>query len=111
MDEVVLVLAAPLRPDDVPALLADLPAGAAIRCDARALVEPDLATVDALARLQLGTRGRIRLAAVPAGLATLLDMVGLGQLFPPSVQVVGQSEDREQRRGVEEHREAGDAAG
>ena len=59
---------------------------------------PDLALVDALARLQLAARRRgvaVRIVNPPAELVELLDLVGL------RVEVLGETEDREQP-GIEE---------
>jgi len=66
---------------------------------------PDLATVDALARLQLAARrlgGSLRLRDVGDELGELLDLVGLRR------EVGGQPEGREELLGVEEGVEPGD---
>lgn len=78
-------------------------------------VRPDLAVVDALARLQLVARrlgGSIRLRDPPAELGELLDLVGLADVVgvAPAVlalQPGGQAEGGEQL-GVEEVVDAGD---
>src|SRR5262245_25486563 len=72
---------------------------------------PDLALVDALARLQLLVSrfgGRIHLRDACPELCGLLDLVGLATVLPAgseasasAVKLVGQAEDGEQR-GVEE---------
>jgi hypothetical protein len=61
----------------------------------------DLRTVDLLARLRLRTGAR--LVRAPRELWELLDLCGL-------VEVVGQPEEREQRRRVEEERQLDDPA-
>jgi anti-anti-sigma regulatory factor len=66
---------------------------------------PDAGTIDALARLQLQARRQgleIRLTEVPGELRELLGLCGLGDVL--SLEVVGQAEQREERRGVEEER-------
>jgi ABC-type transporter Mla MlaB component len=71
-------------------------------CDVGALVEPDVAAVEALARLQLAARRsgcRITLYDVPPQLGGLLELMGLGDIFPPAVN----------GRGVAEARTAGTA--
>jgi len=82
------------------------------RCGAEATIgtvgvrRPDLATVDALARLQLAARrlgGSLRLRDVGDELGELLDLVGLRR------EVGGQSEGREEVLGVEEGVEPGDS--
>jgi ABC-type transporter Mla MlaB component len=53
-------------------------------CDVGALVEPDVAVVDALARLQLAARRsgcRIDLQGVGPALADLLELMGLAEIF------------------------------
>jgi hypothetical protein len=68
---------------------------------------PDLAAVDDVARLQLSaTRlgGGIVLVAAVAALRELLDLAGL------SVEMRGEAEEGEDRRGVQEHVEPGDPA-
>jgi len=66
----------------------------------------DLGTVDALARLQLaaGRLGRrVVLREPPATLVDLIAFVGLEDVLP--VEARRQSEQREERVGVEEERE------
>ena len=76
---------------------------------------PDAAFVDALARLQLTARRlgySIELGNVPAELRDLLELMGLGDVFPRCEQLpVGmgrQPEQREHPRGVEEERHPAD---
>lgn len=80
-----------------------------IVCDVEALVEPDVATVDALARLRLAARLRGRdvvLLHASDDLQRLIALVGLDDALPPCealvVQVEGQVEEGEDRRGIEE---------
>jgi hypothetical protein len=60
-------------------------------CDVGALVDPDVAAVEALARLQLAARRsgcRIGLYDVPPELGGLLELMGLGDIFPPGSSTV-----------------------
>jgi hypothetical protein len=82
-------------------------------CDVGALVEPDVAAVEALARLQLAARRsgcRITLYDVPPQLGGLLELMGLGDIFPPAstVEAWRKPEQREQPLGVEEEADPGD---
>ncbi len=100
------------------ALLESSPTDAVV-CDLKALARVDLATVEALARLQLTARraGRqIRLRHASADLQALLVLTGLSEVFPldldadldsegPSLlahEAQGQPEEHEEPRGVEE---------
>jgi hypothetical protein len=74
-----------------------------------ALVGPDAAAVDALARLQLTAQrlgGSIRLRNACGGLQDLLDLMGLREVFPLCVglrlEARRQAEEREQARLDEE---------
>lgn len=86
----------------------------AVVCDVSALVDPDAAAVDALARLQL-TAGRLgrRLLLIDAcdDLRELLALVGLADVVPPygelPLEVKGETKKREEGRGVEEEADAG----
>ena len=54
-------------------------------CDVGALVEPDVAAVDALARLQLAARRsgcRITLQGVAPEMGDLLELMGLTEILP-----------------------------
>ncbi len=89
-----------------------------IICDVGAVVDPDAVTVDALARLALTARrvgGHVRLLHVSFRLRELLAFVGLGDVVGLSRELAlepgGQSEQREQSRGVEEEDDPGDPAG
>ena len=69
-----------------------------------------LATVEALARLQLAARRMgldLRLHVVSHELRDLIQLAGLTQVL--GVEPRGQPEEREQRVGVEEEGELGDA--
>ncbi|MFF2352969.1 STAS domain-containing protein [Kitasatospora sp. NPDC058115] len=93
-----------------------------LSCDLGALTAPDLAVVDALARLRLaaarhGVRLVLRNAAGP--LRDLLAFSGLGAVLPveedgagllPGRQPWRQAEEREQHVRVEEVGEPGDPA-
>jgi ABC-type transporter Mla MlaB component len=75
-----------------------------IVCDVSALA-PDAGAIDALARLQLHVRRHgleLRLSKVPSDLRELLALCGLGDVL--GVEVVGQTEEREERGSVEEER-------
>ncbi len=86
-------------------------------CDVGTLVDPDCATVDALARLQLTARrlGRqVRLRNACGELQELLALVGLSDVVPCAAlrrEQRGQAEDRKQARGVEEEADPGDPTG
>jgi len=100
-------LGSPVTRDAIPALCAELAGmlrgapGGVVTCDVAAVARPDVATVEALARLRLtaGRHGR-RLVVRGAGpvLLDLVRLVGLTDLL----EVSGQSEEREQARSVEE---------
>lgn len=84
-------------------------------CDVGALVHPDGVVIEALARMQLtasGLGGRIVLLGASAELTALLTLTGLRDAIPSAVgsgvEPVGQSEEREEVRRVEEEADAGD---
>jgi hypothetical protein len=84
-------------------------------CDVAGLTDADLATVDALARLQLiaGRLGiTLELRGAPRELRELLDLAGLRDVVrcsePLPVEVRGQAEQREEPGGVEEEADPGD---
>ena len=91
---------------------------AAIVCDVRSVIHPDLATIDLVARLVLEARRRQRDITVQGAargltglfaLAGLDDVVRCGQLEASlAVEVIGQPEHREEPRGVEEERDPTD---
>jgi hypothetical protein len=77
-------------------------------CDVRALA-PDALTIDTLARLQLAARRvghEVALRGVSLELLELLELFGLTGVL--RVEVGRQSEEREERVGVEEERELDD---
>jgi anti-anti-sigma regulatory factor len=98
-------IAADLARADLPGLCADLAdrlrcqaPGGTVVCDVRAVVRPDVVTVEALARLRLTARRHgYALAVVGAGpqLAGLIGLLGLSETFR-------QAEQREEAVGVEE---------
>jgi ABC-type transporter Mla MlaB component len=84
-------------------------------CDASGLTGLDLAAVVVLARLQLTARrsgGRIRVRSAGSELHDILWLSGLcdvvGPCTPLLLEAGGQTEEREEPRGVEEERDAGD---
>jgi hypothetical protein len=88
---------------------------ALVVCDVGAIVDPDVVTVDALARLQLTARrlGRqLRLRDACVELQELLAFVGLGEVMPlcsaSPLEPRGQAEQREQARRVQEEADPGD---
>jgi ABC-type transporter Mla MlaB component len=120
---IVLVFGGPVTRDDVPglcdnvcALLQASDAGL-ILCDVGAVVDPDVAAVEALARLRIATRRlgrRMRVRNASPEFEELLAFMGLGDALPVRAELrleVGrQSEEREERLGVEEERELADPA-
>jgi ABC-type transporter Mla MlaB component len=84
-------------------------------CDVATLSQPDLATLDALARMQLTARrcgARLQLQGATPGLIGLLALTGLAEALPllRSIEPHRQPEQREQRLHVEEGIDPGDAA-
>jgi hypothetical protein len=129
---VVVPIGPDFKPSDVPACCEDIRVAAAgedvdVVCDASSLVDPDLGTIDGLARLALAIRRLgydIRLDPAPCELAGLLVLVGLADVVPcaEQVQPAGsaqpagsvvearrQPEHREELRGVEEEDDPADA--
>jgi anti-anti-sigma regulatory factor len=102
---------------DIPVLCAGLAeslrgrGGGDVVCDVAGIARPDVATIDALARLRMTARrhGR-RLVVTGAGpeLLLLLRLVGLLDVL---AQAGGQPEEREQAGGVEEVVHRGDPPG
>jgi hypothetical protein len=116
-----LVIGNAVTPCDVPALCERvrslLERDRSIVCDVTALAEPDLGTVDALARLQLTVKrlgGSIELRGATSRLEELLALAGLEGVLPLcpdlGVEPVGQSEQREEPLGVEEEADPGDVS-
>ena len=86
------------------------PRPSTIVCDVGTLA-PDVAAIDALARLQLAARRlglEIRLRHASSELQCLLAFVGLSEVL--RLETGGQPEEREERLGAEEERELGDPA-
>ncbi len=84
-------------------------------CDVGALVNPDAAAIDALARLQLTARrsgGQVRLRNASSRLQELLFLMGLSDVLPLwrelRLESSGQAEQREEPRGVEEKADPAD---
>jgi ABC-type transporter Mla MlaB component len=89
-----------------------------VRCDVGALADPDAATVDVLARLQLTARrlGRqVRLRHACVELQELLALAGLEDVLPLGaalrLEPRGQGEEWEEARCVEEEADPGDPTG
>ena len=108
---IVLVVSGPIAPADVPGPCARVRVrmegsdAELVVCDVGTLA-PDAVAVDALARLQLTARRlgrRVRLRHASRELQELLALTGLHDL--------GQPEEREQARGVEEEADADDPTG
>jgi ABC-type transporter Mla MlaB component len=114
----VLVIRAPIDPSDVVSLcervLLALEDGDQVICDVGELHDPDAATVDALARLQLTARRRGRhiwLRNACGELRALVGLMGLADVLRCAESVVepgGQPEQREQGLGVEEEGDPAD---
>lgn len=85
--------------------------GARVDCDLAPLGRADLETVNALARLQLTARrggSHISVRHAPEGLSDLLALLGLDSCVAIRVETGGQSEEREEPRGVEEEGDLAD---
>lgn len=119
-DTIVLVLDS-LEPADVAPLIEHVVRGSqagdpkVILCDLARLTEADMGTVDALARLALRARRlgcSISLRDPSSELCELVAFAGLGDVLPRSpgsgVEMVGESEQREEPFGVEEESDAAD---
>lgn len=89
-----------------------------VALDVSWLADPDCRTIDALARLQLAARHgghRLVLVAPGAELRELVELCGLAEVLPcvdtdprSGLQPVGQAEQREPARRVEEERDPAD---
>lgn len=88
----------------------DAPRRRTIICDLKALAgRPDVATIDALARLQLMLRRdglEILLRGASEELVELVELVGLAEVL--RVESRRQTEERKEGAGVEEERELDD---
>jgi hypothetical protein len=77
-------------------------------CDVGSL-DPDVSSIDALARFQLGARRlgvEVRFLRTSDQLRELLELAGLAAVL--GVETGGQPEEREEPLGVEEERELAD---
>jgi ABC-type transporter Mla MlaB component len=82
-----------------------------VEFDLAALPRADLATVEVLARLQLTAKrggGRIRICHPPEGLGELLVLLGLDSCLAIRVEMVGQTEQREEPGGIQEEGDPAD---
>jgi hypothetical protein len=86
-------------------------------CDVGEIGHPDLGTVEALARLQLGARRcgvRLLLRDASPELRQLLSALGMSTVLPcepgSGVEVGRQAKGREEAGGVEEEGDPGDSA-
>jgi ABC-type transporter Mla MlaB component len=82
-----------------------------VDCDCGEVTNPDLGTVEALALLQLTAARRgsaLVLRGAPPPLLDLVVLAGLAGILRSGVEVVRQSEHREEAGGVQEEGDAGD---
>jgi len=120
---IVLVFGGPVTRGDVPGLCDNVCAllrsshAELILCDVGAVVDPDVAAVEALARLRVATRRlgrRMRVRNASEEFEALLAFMGLGDVLPAReslrLEVRRQPEQREERLCVEEERELPDPA-
>jgi ABC-type transporter Mla MlaB component len=111
----VLVVNGAITPSDVQELcrrlraLVETSSAGVVLCDVSGLVDPDAATVEALARLRLTAirlGGRMRLLHARRELRDLIGFMGLDDVVPCSEELPlepgGQPEEREPPGGVEE---------
>jgi len=111
-------------PADVPAVCQGLAVpvagalAALVACDVSAIVEPDLGTIDGLARLALGLRRLgldVRLDKASAELTGLVALAGLADVVPCgsdlSVEVRRKPEQRKEPGGIQEEDDSADPAG
>ena len=87
-------------------------------CDVSSLGDPDAATIDALARMQLTARRlgrRVQLRHACADLQDLVALTGLGDVLPLygalHLEAGRQPEEGKESRGVEEETDPDDPAG
>jgi anti-anti-sigma regulatory factor len=118
---IMLVLPTPAAPSDVAALfervqeLLEARTGTIV-CDCGTVSHPDAAILEVLARLQLTARKagcHLVLTRMSSELESLISLVGLVDVLPvisgSDLEAVGQPEEREQVRCVEEEGDPGDA--
>ena len=113
-EERTVALSGRIGPDDADALsdcvCARVAAGerTPLACDVAAIEDPDMGTVDALARMALTARrlGRhVELRRARPDLRELLELAGLGRL---AVEVSRKAEEREEPGGIEEEDDPAD---
>jgi ABC-type transporter Mla MlaB component len=91
--------------------------GGEVVCDVSGVVDPDAATIEALARLQLSALRagrRIRIEGAGSRLTELLALTGLDEVLAPAgsgVEPGCQAEEGEQPLGVEERVDPDDPTG
>lgn len=120
-DAVVIAVSGALTREDLPLLadwfeaLLERVAPTAVVCSLAGLATVDLIAVDALARLRLRSRRRgcaLVVRGAPPPLRALVELLGLADVLPSErplgLETRGEVEQREQARGVEEERDAGD---
>ena len=120
---IVLVFGGPVTRGDIPGLCDNVCAllqasdAELILCDVGAVVDPDVAAVEALARLRVATRRlgrRMHVQNASLDFESLLAFMGLGDVLPVRedlrLEVGRKPEEREERLGVEEERELADPA-
>jgi anti-anti-sigma regulatory factor len=114
---IVMVVGGRITRADIPVLcarvrrLAEAGPERPMTCDVGAVTDPDVDTVDALARMQLSAQRlgcSIRLRGASEALTDLLVLAGLAEVLGLCVERCGQSEQREHPGRVEEVREPGD---
>ncbi|MFN2543870.1 MAG: STAS domain-containing protein [Actinomycetota bacterium] len=82
-----------------------------IVCDVSGLVHPDVRSIDVLARLQLMARRagrRMQLRRACPQLCELIELAGLSDALPLRVEPLGEAEEREEVRRIEEEGDAGE---
>ena len=85
-----------------------------IICDVSAVADPDMATVDTLARLQLTARRSgttVALTGLSKEFKELLELAGLASVFArctSAVEPTRQPEEGEEPRGIQEEADPGD---
>jgi anti-anti-sigma regulatory factor len=112
-----VVFEGPMAPDDLARLCevvgisVDRRRPDLVVCDLGSLTDADLATIDALARLQLTSQrlgSQMIVRNAPPQLRNLLVLVGLGQIVRLSVELRRQAEEREEALRVQEEGDSAD---